>query len=58
MHRLEEIGHTISVLTAMYHLTVTEFGEPDALRVITMPTGYAWSIVFSGSVGAIVEVKY
>jgi hypothetical protein len=41
----------------MYLLTVTEFGQPDALAVTTMPTGYAWSIIFSGSVGSIVEVQ-
>jgi hypothetical protein len=56
MVRLEEIGHTISVLTGIYLLTVTEFGRADALAVTTMPIGYAWSIVFSGSVGSIVEV--
>ncbi|KAG2143825.1 uncharacterized protein EDB93DRAFT_1155059 [Suillus bovinus] len=55
---LEEIGHTISVLTGMYLLTVTEFGDPDALAVTTMPIGYAWSIVFSGSVGSIVEIFF
>jgi hypothetical protein len=58
MRRLEEIGHTVSVLTGMYLLTVTDFGERSALRVETMPVGYAWSIVFSGTVGPIVEVKY
>ncbi|KIK45535.1 hypothetical protein CY34DRAFT_105456 [Suillus luteus UH-Slu-Lm8-n1] len=55
---LEEIGHTISVLTGMYLLTVTEFGRADALAVTTMPIGYAWSIVFSGSVGSIVEAFF
>jgi hypothetical protein len=57
MCRLEEIGHTISVLTGMYLLTVTQFGQPSALSVTTMPVGYAWSIVFSGTVGPIVEVN-
>ncbi|KAG1812834.1 uncharacterized protein BJ212DRAFT_1301316 [Suillus subaureus] len=55
---LEEIGHTVSVLSGMYLLTVTQFGQPDALAVTTMPTGYAWSIVFSGSVGSIVEAFF
>ncbi|KAG2031670.1 hypothetical protein BDR03DRAFT_972082 [Suillus americanus] len=55
---LEEIGHTISVLTGMYLLTVTQFGQPDALAVTTMPAGYAWSIIFSGSVGSIVEAFF
>lgn len=55
---LEEIGHTVSVLTGMYLLTVTQFGQPDALAVTTMPVGYAWSIVFSGSVGSIVEAFF
>ncbi|KAG1739005.1 hypothetical protein EDB19DRAFT_869269 [Suillus lakei] len=55
---LEEIGHTVSVLSGMYLLTVTEFGQPDALAVTTMPIGYAWSIIFSGSVGSIVEAFY
>ncbi|KAG2144285.1 hypothetical protein DEU56DRAFT_979226 [Suillus clintonianus] len=52
---LEEIGHTISVMHGMYLLTVTEFGQHDALAVTTMPAGYAWSIVFSGSIAYIVE---
>ncbi|KAG2144284.1 hypothetical protein DEU56DRAFT_910635 [Suillus clintonianus] len=54
----EEIGHTVSVMTGMYLLTVTEFGQPDAEAVTTMPTGYAWSIIFSGSVGSIVEAFF
>ncbi|KAG1735934.1 uncharacterized protein EDB91DRAFT_1250266 [Suillus paluster] len=55
---MEEIGHTVSVLSGMYLLTVTEFGQHDALAVTTMPIGYAWSIVFSGSVGFIVEAFF
>ncbi|KAG1771465.1 hypothetical protein EDD22DRAFT_947902 [Suillus occidentalis] len=46
------------VLTGQYLLTVTEFGRADALAVTTMPIGYAWSIVFSGSVGSIVEAFF
>lgn len=56
MFRLEEIGHTISVLAGMYILTVTEFGERGVLNIDKIPIGYAWSIVFSGSIGPIVEV--
>lgn len=55
---LEEIGHTVSVLNGMYLLTVTKFGHEDALAVTTMPAGYAWSIIFSGSVGSIVEAFF
>ncbi|OJA15234.1 hypothetical protein AZE42_07980 [Rhizopogon vesiculosus] len=55
---LEEIGHTTSVLTGMYLLTVSDFGEPGALRVETMPVGFAWSILFSGTVGPIVEAFF
>ncbi|KAF9231832.1 hypothetical protein BU15DRAFT_81941 [Melanogaster broomeanus] len=48
-------GHAISVIAAMYSLTVTHFGDVSSEEMIQLPTGFIWAIVLSGFVTLLVQ---
>ncbi|KAH7922194.1 hypothetical protein BV22DRAFT_1197619 [Leucogyrophana mollusca] len=42
------IAHSISVVTGMYDVSVTRFGQQSAETLSPAPPGFAWSILFAG----------
>ncbi|KAH7922199.1 hypothetical protein BV22DRAFT_676277 [Leucogyrophana mollusca] len=50
-----ELGHTISVAWGTYTVTVTRFGDLSGVTLDPLPLGFAWSILFSGLLGPLVQ---